>query len=658
VHKQYPSPLVLDIFPELDNLSPFVHPRTRLSYRWLNSSQIIELAEKSLNQLVQLDIDQVIVAESGAMPFAKVCQWLSKKKGLNLHWYSIKVPRDIHDFLEPTIQYGLKQTVNEWKISENFDQTPVGFGARAEINPGMMGEVCLPPLSSELNALLESKYFETPSLSLMEALRTAPKNPSHERLSSLTRESDLSKILAKPFIYFDEYIDSGKTLFQTIRFLNLFAEKLDFKLFSYMTKLPKSQVSDYSTSLFTAETEFDAYKIGVYPFENRVDWIGYFYFTQPGLYKRISVSELALEIASIGGNCDSSLLKNQSGKYIEIVNWPDLTSTVKSNCTIPVVADYISQHHVQQYGFFLLEKISRGSTPTSEFFFQLFDMYGPVWSPMPDDYHFNYWETFEKSRPQLESALSNPTVQELYERIRRALVCEVAALCESRRADLNHSLTLELEKKYMNVNFEKFVDISMELNAKTLVWVEDKSPELIPVARQPQAPVNFTWLSFGAHAGTHVDAPYYLYNEKWTSDQIPLSRMMGKCQVLDLTHVDRVIEVEDLKKLDIRQKKIFLKTKNSYDPLVEFHHKHVVLSVPAAEYLVNLGMETVGYDYQTFEQGGSNDVHRAFLKESVTLLDNLRLADAEAKEYFLMCLPVKVTGIDAAPARAVLFEMM
>lgn len=208
----------------------------------------------------------------------------------------------------------------------------------------------------------------------------------------------------------------------------------------------------------------------------------------------------------------------------------------------------------------------------------------------------------------------------------------------------------------MNLNLDKYIDISMELNANTLVWTEDKAPKLIPVARQPQAPVNFTWLNFGAHAGTHVDAPFYLFNEKWTADQIPLSRLMGPCQVLDLTHIEQIIEVEDLMKLDITHKKLFLKTKNSFDPLEEFHGQHIVLSVSAAQYLVNIGTETLGYDYQTFEQGGSNDVHRTFLSESVTLLDNLRLAQTEAKEYFLMCLPVKVTGIDAAPARALLFE--
>lgn len=208
----------------------------------------------------------------------------------------------------------------------------------------------------------------------------------------------------------------------------------------------------------------------------------------------------------------------------------------------------------------------------------------------------------------------------------------------------------------MIIQFDRYVDISMELDSNTLVWIDDKPPDLIPMARQPEAPVNFTWLSFGAHAGTHVDAPWYLFKDKWTSDQIPLSRLMGVCEVLDLCHVENEITAEDFKKIPIRHKKVFLKTRNSFDPLTEFHGNHVILSECAAEYLVNIGAETVGYDYQTFERSGENIIHKIFLQESITLLDNLRLADTKAQEYFLMCLPVKVKSIDAAPARALLFE--
>jgi len=208
----------------------------------------------------------------------------------------------------------------------------------------------------------------------------------------------------------------------------------------------------------------------------------------------------------------------------------------------------------------------------------------------------------------------------------------------------------------MNIDTKKIIDISMDLNEKTIVWVDDKQPQLKALARIPQAPVNFTWLDFGSHAGTHVDAPYYLYNDKWTADQIPLDRLIGKCQVIDLTHVDDMIDIEDLKKIEITQKIVLIKTKNSYDKMEKFNPLHVAMTPVSAQYLVNIGVTTVGYDYQSFEREGKNVLHDIFLSKSITLLDNLRLKDTVGKEYFMICLPVKVTGIDAAPSRAILID--
>jgi arylformamidase len=196
----------------------------------------------------------------------------------------------------------------------------------------------------------------------------------------------------------------------------------------------------------------------------------------------------------------------------------------------------------------------------------------------------------------------------------------------------------------------------MELNEKTVVWTADPQPKLIPVCRQPEASCNFTWLDFGAHAGTHIDAPYYLFKDKWTCDQIPLTRLMGPCQVLDLTEVDDVITVEHLKDKSIKLPMVLLKTKNSADPMKSYNPTHVALSVEAAQYLVDQGVTTLGYDYQSFEREGRNDVHHVFLSQSITLIDNLRLAQTVEKDYVLICLPVKVTGIDGAPARAILIE--
>lgn len=202
----------------------------------------------------------------------------------------------------------------------------------------------------------------------------------------------------------------------------------------------------------------------------------------------------------------------------------------------------------------------------------------------------------------------------------------------------------------------KIIDISMELNEKTIVWVDDDQPKLIPVARKPEAPINFTWLDFGSHAGTHIDAPFYLFNEKWKSDEVPFDVLMGDCQVIDLTDVDDYITVEDLKKHDIKSTRIMLKTKNSYDPMEKYNPNHVAIDIDAAKYLRGLGIKLIGYDYQSFERNGEVNIHRIFMEENIICLDNLRLKDTEEKEYELICLPVKVTGIDAAPSRAILIE--
>lgn len=208
----------------------------------------------------------------------------------------------------------------------------------------------------------------------------------------------------------------------------------------------------------------------------------------------------------------------------------------------------------------------------------------------------------------------------------------------------------------MEIDPKKIIDISMDLNEKTVVWVQDPQPQLKPICRQPKDQCNFTWLDFGTHAGTHVDAPFYLYSKQWTVDQIPLSRLMGRCQVLDLTFVEDMITREDLQRCTITEKKLLIKTKNSYDKMKKYNPKHVAMTADAAAYLVELGIETIGYDYQSFERNGENVLHDIFLSRNITCIDNLRLKETEAKKYSLICLPVKVTGIDGAPARAILID--
>jgi arylformamidase len=204
------------------------------------------------------------------------------------------------------------------------------------------------------------------------------------------------------------------------------------------------------------------------------------------------------------------------------------------------------------------------------------------------------------------------------------------------------------------IDANKIIDISMDLNEKTVVWTADPKPKLIPILRQPKDQCNFTWLDFGAHAGTHVDAPYYLFADKWTSDKIPFDRLIGRCQVIDMTGVNDMITDVDFKNIKITTHIVLIKTKNSYNEMISYNPAHIAMTSSAAQYLMDQGVYTIGFDYQSFERDGKNELHGLLMARDVISIDNLRLAQTEQGEYNFICLPIKVTGIDAGPARAIL----
>jgi arylformamidase len=63
----------------------------------------------------------------------------------------------------------------------------------------------------------------------------------------------------------------------------------------------------------------------------------------------------------------------------------------------------------------------------------------------------------------------------------------------------------------------------------------------------------------------------------------------------------------------------------------------------------------VGTDYLSVERFGSEpDVHRILLEAGVVIVEGLDLSGVEPGPWDLLCLPVRLIGTEAAPARVVL----
>ncbi len=170
---------------------------------------------------------------------------------------------------------------------------------------------------------------------------------------------------------------------------------------------------------------------------------------------------------------------------------------------------------------------------------------------------------------------------------------------------------------------------------------------------------NLTHLSLGAHTGTHVDAPAHFIDGAPTLEQVALDRMVGPARVLDVrgrAAIDAgAVRGEEIHAGDI----LLFRTDNSERwAKPGFQKDFVYLTRDAAEHLVERDVRTIGWDYLSIEQFGSQtfEVHKLLLGRGILIIEGLDLRDVAAGAYLLACLPLKLQGVDGAPARAVLMR--
>ncbi len=206
----------------------------------------------------------------------------------------------------------------------------------------------------------------------------------------------------------------------------------------------------------------------------------------------------------------------------------------------------------------------------------------------------------------------------------------------------------------------KIIDISLPLNNNTPIY-PDNVPLAVTVHHAiPQYATALSSITMGSHTGTHIDAPSHVIGGGATVDKIPLEHFMGPCRVLDFSNeMDESVNKTHLESKNIQKgERILLKTKNSIRGFDGFYPNHVYLDGDAADFLANIGVALVGIDSLSIKKRGGPDhrPHVSLLKNNIPILEGLDLSTVGEKEYELVCLPLKFTNIEGAPARAVLID--
>lgn len=202
-------------------------------------------------------------------------------------------------------------------------------------------------------------------------------------------------------------------------------------------------------------------------------------------------------------------------------------------------------------------------------------------------------------------------------------------------------------------------DVSVPLMNGGLVYPGNPPIEIAPqqeVARGSSA--NVSSLAFGSHTGTHVDAPKHFFDDALAVDALPLDVLMGPAMLICVDDDVMSVGKAQLERHELEgHARVLIKTRNSsFIRENEFRKDYTFLAPDGAEHLVALGVKLVGVDYLSIEQfhSGHHKTHRTLLQAGVVIVEGLDLSAPPMGPYDFRCLPLRLAGLDGAPARAVL----
>lgn len=203
-------------------------------------------------------------------------------------------------------------------------------------------------------------------------------------------------------------------------------------------------------------------------------------------------------------------------------------------------------------------------------------------------------------------------------------------------------------------------DVTVPLRPGMPIYEGDPSLHIEPWSAMSKGDsANVSFLHFGAHTGTHVDAPAHFIEGAAKIDSLPLEVLIGPARVIRVPDDRSEIDSGFISGCNLEGvQRVLFHTRNSGFWSDEFHKDFTHLLPEAAEMLIERGVKLVGTDYLSIEKfhSGHHRTHLALLTKNVIILEGLNLSGVAAGDYELICLPLKIAGGagDGAPARAVL----
>jgi arylformamidase len=200
-------------------------------------------------------------------------------------------------------------------------------------------------------------------------------------------------------------------------------------------------------------------------------------------------------------------------------------------------------------------------------------------------------------------------------------------------------------------------DISQTLREGMVVWPGDRPFRSEWTMRiSDGASCNVSAVTMSTHTGTHIDAPFHCDESGAGVAAIPAAHFVGPVRVVEIA-AGRSIGAADLQRLGIHEvQRLLFKTRSGGLIGHEYDPGFVYLAEDGAEYLARLGLLLVGTDAPSVDAFDSKTLpsHGILSRHHVAILEGAVLDAVPPGDYELICLPLKLAGLDGSPVRAIL----
>jgi arylformamidase len=198
----------------------------------------------------------------------------------------------------------------------------------------------------------------------------------------------------------------------------------------------------------------------------------------------------------------------------------------------------------------------------------------------------------------------------------------------------------------------KIIDITRPLTKDMLVYPGDIIPSF---SQADHGRYLISDLHMSSHTGTHIDAPVHYLKHGDTIDTIPLSKLIGRCRVIDVIESGALITADYLEGKLGGVRRLLLKT--SFSDKDSFYEDYPSLGYDAACSITDSGIECIGIDSPSIESYDCDgSVHRRLLSKGCLIIELLDLSHVPGGDYEMVALPLRLAGLDGSPARVILIQ--